>query len=259
MAILNDIVPIQPFSRRSRYVLVTEEDSRELFTTAMLLHRFSYPVCTARTARQALDMIAVALPSLVITDVVLPGMGGLDLLRVLGTNSHTFGIPVILLMPAGEDGREIENFEIGSHLILQKPLSVEELFKAVQSVMEPTPRSNLRIQTALPVTINKTALDGSRGECATCLSSQGMYVRTFKYHARDEKLSVQFPLGDQTINADATVLYTLRPDAGPNAEPGMAVKFIRIMAEDREVIKKYVHDRFTRDIVTELPSHAKQG
>jgi CheY-like chemotaxis protein len=244
-----------PFTRKSRYILVVEGNTSDLFTTAMLLHRFNYPVCTARNARQALDMVSVAMPALVMTDLMLPGMNGLELMRVLGGNSHTFNIPVVLMVPPGGRGHEKE-VEIGSQHVLRKPLAVEELYRAVQSIMELTPRRNLRVPAELPVTLDKVPLDSGRGECCTHISSQGMYIRTFKYHARDEHLTLQVTIGGRVINADATVLYTRRQDAGPFAEPGMAVKFTRIMAEDREFIRKYVHDEVTKGIVTELPQTA---
>lgn len=240
-----------PFTRKSRYILVIENNTNDLFFTAMLLNRFSYPVCTARNARQALDMVSVAMPALVVTDVSFPGMSGIDLLRVLGSNPHTFSIPVILMLPPGGASLERTDVEIGGHTVLQKPVVVEELFRAVQTVMEQTPRTNIRVTTALPVIVNKVALDRSRGECATHISALGMYIRTFKYHGRDEKISLQFTLGDRVINADATILYTCRQDERPFSEPGMAVKFTRLMAEDREAIKRYVHDEIIRGIVTE--------
>jgi len=241
-----------PFTRKSRYILVIEANTNDLFTTAMLLNRFSYPVCTARNARQALDMVSVAMPALVVTDVMLHGMSGLELMRVLGSNPHTFSIPIILLMQPGETGREMD-VENGSQYVLRKPLEIEELYRAVQAVMELTPRRNLRVPATLPVTVNKEPLDDVRGECATHSSAQGLYIRTFKYHAPGEQLSLLVIINGRTIHTDATVLYTRRQDSGPFSEPGMAVKFTRIMAEDREFIRQYVRDEVTKGIVTELP------
>lgn len=240
-----------PFSRRSRYILVVENNTNDLFTTAMLLNRFAYPVCTARNARQALDMVSVAMPALVVADLALTGMSGLELMRVLGSNSHTFSIPVILIVPPGE-GEHETGVEIGSQYVLRQPVEVEALYRAVQAVMEPTPRRNLRVPVSLPVTVNDVPLDAVRGECATHLSHQGLYIRTFKYHARDEHLSLKITVGDRIINADAVVLYTRRQDSGPFSEPGMAVKFTRIMAEDREFIRQYVRGEVTRGIVVDL-------
>lgn len=245
-----DTVPA-PFSRKSRYILVIEGNSNDLFFTAMLLNRFSYPVCTARNAHQGLDMVSVALPALVVTDVALSDMNGNDLLRVLGSNPHTLSIPVILLLPPGGEAPERADVETGGHFWLQKPVPIEELYRTVQVAMETTPRMNIRVQTVLPVTVNKVPLDMARGECATHLSVHGMYIRTFKYHSQHEQLSLQIDIRDRTINADGTIIYTRRQDDGPFAAPGMAVKFTRIMAEDREHIRQFVREEVSRGIVSE--------
>jgi len=240
-----------PFTRKSRYILVVESNTNDLFTTAMLLQRFAYPVCTARNARQALDMVSVAMPALVVTDFALPGMNGIDFLRVLGSNPHTFSIPVILLLPPGDISHEMNDVEIGGHFIVRKPVQVEDLYRAVQTAIEPTPRTNIRVEATLPVTVNNVALDSGRGECATDVSAQGLYIRTFKYHRPDEQIALQLTIGGRTVRADGKILYTRRQDSGPFVEPGMAVKFTRIMAEDREFIGQFVCDTVTRGIVTE--------
>lgn len=249
MSPVNGGEPPPPFTRKSRYILVIESRTHDLFYTAMLLNRFSYPVCTARNARQALDMISVAMPALVVTDAVLPGMGGFDLLRVLGSNPHTFSIPVILLLPPGAVGLERTDVEIGGHFWLQKPVPVEDLYRTVQSAMERTPRMNMRVQTVLPVIVNNVTLDTARGECVTHLSVQGMYIRTFKYHPPKEQVALQMTIKDRAISVDGSIIYTRRQDEGPLAEPGMAVKFTRIMAEDREHIRQFVREEMTRGIV----------
>jgi CheY-like chemotaxis protein len=239
-----------PFTRKSRYILVVEGNTSDLFYTAMLLQRFSYPVCTARNARQALDMVSVAMPALVIADSDLPGMTGMDLMRVLGSNTYTFSIPVIVLLPPGGAGpAEKQDVELGGAFLLRKPVAIEDLYRSVQAAMEPRPRSTIRVETVLPVAVNNTALDSERGECAINLSAQGIYIRTFKHYRPGEHVAVQITLDGHTINAEGTVLYTFRKDDSPLAEPGMAVKFTKMTGEDRELIRRFVHDRVTKGIV----------
>jgi len=237
-----------PFSRKSRYILVVEGNTNDLFTTAMLLQRFSYPVCTARNARQALDMVSVAMPALVVADYDLPGMSSAELLRVLGSTPHTANIPVVILLHPGES----DQVEISGCTILKKPVLPEDIYPAVQAAMEPKPRAMIRVQTTFPVTVNNVPLDSARGECATDLSAHGLYIRTLKYHPPQEQVALQLTIGGRTIKADGTVIYTRRQDSGPFAELGMAVKFTRIMAEDREFIQQFVRDEVTRGIVTDL-------
>lgn len=236
-----------PFSRKSRYVLVVEGNTNDLFTTAMLLQRFAYPVCTARNARQALDMVSVAIPALIVADYDLPGMSSIELLRVLGSNANTAEIPVIILLHPGES----EQIEIGGCTILKKPVLLEDIYPAVQAAMEETPRTKIRVQTSFPVTVNGVPLDSGRGECATDLSAHGLYIRTFKYHRPQEQVALEFVIGGRAIKADGAVIYTRRKDTGPFAELGMAVKFTRLVAEDREFITQFVRDEVTRGIVTD--------
>ncbi len=243
-----------PRSRADRYVLMVADSARELFTTAMLLHRFGYPVCTARNGREALDMVAVAAPSLVVTDALLPGMTGIELMRVLGSSTGTFALPVILLLPPGEAGVEKEDVEIGGPFILQKPVAVEALYRSVQAAMESTPRTNLRVRTLLPVEVNNVALDCGRGECAVDLSAQGMFIRTARRYRRSEPVAVRVAISGRTITADAAVLYTRGQEEHPLAEPGIAVIFTKIQGEDRDLVKRFVRDEVTRGIMTDRPA-----
>lgn len=238
-----------PFTRKSRYILVVEGNNSELFYTAMLLQRFAYPVCTARTAGAALDMVSVAVPALVITDEILPGRSGIEFLRVLGSTPRTFSVPVIILMSTEETGPRKMDFDGRGALCLPKPTPVEDLYRAVQEAMEPHPRTNIRIQTVLPVTVNKIALDSTKGECVTHLSAHGMYIRTLKPFNHNEQLSVEIDIKGQLITADAMVLYNRRFESSPFMEEGMAVKFTRMRGEDRMVLTRFIHEEVTKGII----------
>jgi len=238
-----------PFTRRSRYILVVEGNNSELFYTAMLLQRFAYPVCTARTAGTALDMVSVAVPALVIADEVLPGRSGIEFLQILGSTPRTFSVPVILLMEGSEAGPRKRAFDGRPAFCLPKPTPMDDLYRAVQEAMEPHPRANIRIQTILPATINAVALDSAKGECVTHLSAHGMYVRTLKPFSRNEQLAVELELKGRVISADALVLYNRGFESSPFMEEGMALKFTRMRGEDRAVLMRFIHDEVTRGII----------
>jgi len=238
--------------RPNRYLLVVDSNIRDLFTATMLLQRFSYPVCTARNARQALEMISVAIPALMITDMALPDMTGLELLRLVGHDPRTFSVPVMLVQPTTDMIVDKHCIEIGGAIAcLTKPLKVEELYRAVQAAIEPTPRAHIRVPTQLPVALNHTALDISEGECVTQLSEQGMYVRMRKPLSRSKKVSVGIGLGGRTISAEAEVLYHHRFEEAPFKDDGMALKFVTMAPDDRAFIQAYVRDAMTRGLALE--------
>jgi len=230
-----------------RYILVVTASSDDLFSISMLLQRFSYPVCTAQTAKQALDIITVAMPALVITDLVLSDMSGLEMLRNVKGDVRT--LPVLLLLPGAEEHVEKRMIEIGGSVpCLTKPVHTEDLYRAVQAVIEATPRAHLRIPTTLPVSVNKVLLDSARGEYVMNISENGVFVRMMKPSRRDETVSIEMNITGSAVKADAVVLHSRRSGEGPFRDPGMAVRFTAIAPGDREVIRKFIHDEVMRGI-----------
>jgi CheY-like chemotaxis protein len=213
----------------------------------MLLQRLAYPVCTAQTGKQAVDMVLVSRPALVITELVLPDMGGLDLLRKLGCDARA--LPVILLLPTSDSHVEKRNVEIGGSIpCLSKPVQADELYRLVQASIEPTPRSSIRIAMRLPVIVNKVPYDSLKGEYVTDLSEDGLYVRTLRPPAKGEKIAIQIQIEGRDITADASVLYVHRPTEGLFREPGMALRFDRLPQEDRDFIRQFIRERVTAGI-----------
>jgi CheY-like chemotaxis protein len=233
-----------------RYILVVTAGSDDLFRISMQLQRFAYQVCTAQTAGQALNFITVALPALVITDLVLPDMSGLDMLRKVKGDVRT--LPIILLLPDEDTHVEKRSIEIGGGVpCLTKPVQTEELYRMVQALLEATPRSYLRIPTTLPVTVNKVLLDAALGEQVMNISENGLFVRMQKPPRRNEQVTVELNLNNDPIKAEAIVMHSRRAGEGPFREPGMAVRFTEIAPECREAIRKFIHDEVTRGIVAE--------
>ena len=69
--------------RSASYVLVVDSDPPSLVALSTILQRLDYQVCTTGTAEEALDMVKVAVPYLVISDMSLSGMNGFELIQFL--------------------------------------------------------------------------------------------------------------------------------------------------------------------------------
>lgn len=237
-------------SKPGRFILVVTSSTDDLFSISMLLQRFTYQVCTAQTAKQAIDIIAVAQPTLVITDLVLPDMSGLDILRNVKGDVRT--LPMLLLLPGPDTHVETRQVEIGGGVLcLTKPVQTEDLYRAVQAVVEATPRAHLRIPAMLPVSVNKVLLDAAKGEYIMNISENGVFVRTLKPFRRNERVAIELHINGRPVSADAVVVYSRRTGEGPFRDPGMAVRFTVIASEMRENIRKFIHDEVTRGITAE--------
>ena len=231
-----------------RYILVVDSKAQELFTTSLLLQRFDYQVWTANTTAQALEMAAVAVPALVIADLSLPGMNGMDLLHLLKQDPRTSSVPVVLLIPAGNEAIVKRCLDEGAAGCISRPIQAEELFRAVQASVEPSPRENIRIETRLAVSVNNVPLKCIEGECASILSEYGMYVPMTKPYPKNEQLTVQIKINNRSVSVKASVLYHHTYGEGPFKEPGMGLKFIGMASEDQDFIRQFIREETMKSI-----------
>jgi len=239
-----NISPLKKPDGSGRLVMVVDSDPHHLAYHAMLLQRFEYRVSAARDAVQAMTMAADEAPSLVITELEMPQMNGLDLLHRLRQDPRTAAIPVIAVTGNGDQGTEARCLRAGFNAVLAKPLGAEDLYRTVQAVVEPAPRTSLRIHARMPVTVNNVPLDCVEGECASVISEHGMYIRTMKPHPPKSRIAIQIALKGRTISADAVVLYSHRFGEGPFGEPGMGLKFARIAPQDQEYLRLFIRSEF---------------
>ena len=234
--------------RKKRFLLIVDSDANHLFYVAMLLQRFEYKICTAKTAEEALDMTSVALPALIITDINLMGMSGLELARRIKTDPRTAAIPVVATALNRTPLMELQCDENGCAACIRKPIQAEELYRIVQAAIETTPRNNIRIFTRLPVTVNNVLLNCVEGECVSVLSEEGLYIRTLKPYPEKALVYIDLFINGYRVSAEAVVLYSHTFGEGPYKEPGMGLQFTQIMPQDRESIRNFIRDEITRGI-----------
>jgi CheY-like chemotaxis protein len=232
----------------NRFIMVVDGDTNDLVYISLLLQRFQYHVCTAKTAAEALAMTVIAPPILVVTAQFLSDMSGYDLFLRLKLDPRTSEVPVIVLTSAGDLLTAQRFREAGVAACLDKPVQVEDLYPAIQAAIESRPRKNLRITAVLPVTVNGVLLSTDKGECATVLSEHGTYIRTIKPAAVNTRLMITILVRNKLVSADAVVLYSYGHGQDLFKEPGMGLKFVRITPEDQEFIRQYIREEITRGV-----------
>ena len=225
--------------------MVVENDAHMRAFHVMLLRRFDYRVAEAATAEEALGMCSGELPALIIAELDLPGMSGLDLLARVQQDPRTAGIPVVALVEYGDQGIGGRCLRAGFHACLGMTVGPEELYRTIQAAIEPVTRESLRILTKMPVIVDNVPLDCGGENCASVLSENGMYICTLKPHPPNARVAVQISVQGRTIAADAVVLYNHQRGEGPFGEPGMGIKFARITPQDREFLRTYIHSVIT--------------
>ncbi len=225
--------------RRKRFVLVVDGSLRDGTYLGVLLQNLGYTSTVARSAEEALGLLKTVHPALILSELVLPGVNGIDLLGRLAADPALPSIPMIIQTRFA--GMEIEDHcrRAGCSACLNKPVQPSELYRAVQQAIEPTPRQNMRVPVLLPLTIDDLA---SPYELVTMLSDGGLFVRTNEPRMVGSRHIITFLLEERLIRADAVVLYANRFEEDPRKEPGMGMRFENITALDRDVVLSHIRE-----------------
>jgi two-component system response regulator VicR len=129
--------------RMTHKVLIVDDEQSIVELLNYNLQRNGYEVVVARDGRQALRLAQAAQPDLVILDLMLPGLDGLDVCRVLRRDS---AVPIIMLTAREEEIDRVVGLELGADDYVTKPFSVRELMARVKAVLRrtaPTPSTEI--------------------------------------------------------------------------------------------------------------------
>jgi two-component system phosphate regulon response regulator PhoB len=116
-------------------ILIVEDDAAIQELISVNLDRAGHGVRCAFDAEVARTLIAQSLPDLVLLDWMLPGMSGIDFLRILRADRQTQTLPVILITARGEERDKILGLEIGADDYITKPFSPRELLARINVVL----------------------------------------------------------------------------------------------------------------------------
>jgi two-component system phosphate regulon response regulator PhoB len=130
--------------KMSAHILVVDDEPDISALVAYHLARESYRVRTAADGVEAIRAVETERPDLVVLDLMLPGMSGLDVLGELRRRGETQDLPVILLTARREEKDRIEGLKLGADDYLAKPFSPQELVLRVGAVLR-------RVRQAPPV------------------------------------------------------------------------------------------------------------
>jgi DNA-binding response OmpR family regulator len=115
-----------------RTILIVDDEPKITRLARDYLEHAGFAVQTARDGASALAVVRSAKPDLIILDLGLPDMDGLDVTRTLRKDSN---VPVIMLTARGEESDKLVGLELGADDYLTKPFSPKELVARVRAVL----------------------------------------------------------------------------------------------------------------------------
>lgn len=119
-------------SRSSGRILLVDDEPSLIEAVGYMLRREGYTVTVATSGPAALEAARAVDPELVVLDVMLPGMDGLQVCRELRAEST---VPILLLSAKGEEVDRVIGLEIGADDYLAKPFAMRELMARVRAML----------------------------------------------------------------------------------------------------------------------------
>ncbi|BCL36388.1 two-component system response regulator [Nostoc sp. MS1] len=134
--IQTQISQVNGFDAESPKILVVDDHSVSRMTAVTLLGMEGYAVIEADGGIAAIEMVRQQKPDLILLDVMMPGMDGFEVCRILKQDEHTRLIPVIFITALNDRRSRIRGIEVGADDFLSKPFDRVELTARVKSLVQ---------------------------------------------------------------------------------------------------------------------------
>jgi CheY-like chemotaxis protein len=119
----------------SSTILVIDDNPVNLKLASEVLHAAGHEVIRVADAEQALALLPAHLPTLILTDIAMPGMDGLELTRRLKADARYRHIPVVALTASAMKGDEARILEAGCDAYIAKPIDTRTLASQIQNLL----------------------------------------------------------------------------------------------------------------------------
>lgn len=117
-------------------VLIAEDDPHSRWVLCALLKRLGFDCRTASDGREAMSLVEQFRPEIILMDLMMPGVSGLDATRALKSDDRTRDIPIVALTGNITPGFERAAEEAGCDDFVPKPIVLQELLERVRRLLE---------------------------------------------------------------------------------------------------------------------------
>ena len=141
----NTLTAVNNYQTEEMTTILLVEDEKDLLELLNYnLNREGFNTLTASTGEEGLKQVRTTKPDLILLDLMLPAMDGLEVCRTLKSREHTADIPVIMLTARGEESDIVRGLEMGADDYITKPFSPRILMARIRAVLR---RAEAEMQT----------------------------------------------------------------------------------------------------------------
>jgi len=127
---------------KNKKILVVDDEKDIVELLQYNLEKENYKISTAYSGEQCLEQVKTSLPDLILLDLMLPEIDGLEVCKILKNDIRTSSIPVIMLTAKGDETDIVLGLELGADDYIPKPFRIRELLARIKAVLRRSKKIN---------------------------------------------------------------------------------------------------------------------
>jgi uncharacterized protein (TIGR02266 family) len=222
-------------------VLLVDDVNVFLQLECMFLQRKGFKIFTARNGREALRIARQERPDIILLDLILPDISGVECCKQIKSDPDLKSIPIIIVTTSGGEEDRARCIEAGCDGYLTKPIKQMELLERVQKALNFRIRAEKRLPISTPV--RYTTEEGSEERGITLNISQGgMFVVTQHPPSSGTKITLDFQLKGiaQPFHLSGEAVWNTQGMPKGAITPGFGLRFTDIPDAKRAELGIYV-------------------
>lgn len=188
-------------------ILIIDDDIDTLKLVGIMLERKGFRILASTSGDKGLELAEKEIPDLILLDVMIPDISGIEIAQKIRANPTIEAIPIIMFTARSQVDDKVEGLEAGADAYITKPARPRELFAQVNSILKRTP---LRSGTTTPITPQDGKLIGviaAKGGIGISTLATNLAIEVHRQSGKSVLLS-DFRPGQGTIAMDLDVQNT---------------------------------------------------
>jgi|GEM_PF-976329 len=222
----------------TKKILIVDDDEFFLQVQRGFLEREHFEIIEARRGDAALEIMRKESPDIVLLDLYMPEMDGLETM-VRARAEGMIDLPIVIVSREDDQGKIRELLDAGANEFLTKPIKIEELIKTVNTLTKEAHREHPRIPAVIKIryrNLNELLPGDSKD-----ISSTGIFIRTKKPLEAGRNIEIYLYPADKSAGPEIKVTGEIvRACQGETTDPGMGIKFINLVPESVKTISEII-------------------
>lgn len=247
---------------RKKTILVVDDSETFVMYFSLLLKRLGFEVIPAENGLEALKLIKVTEPNLVMLDIKMPVMDGITALRLIKADKRMAEIPVIMVTTDFKEETIEECKQLGCSGYITKPINIAKIHEILQECLYlPMGFKRRHVRTSYTKKVSVIYNEKTFELYASTLSEGGIYVtKKDPFQVGSEVKVILYLDEGEKLYIDAVVIY-VKGVYGDlfKTPPGMALEFKNLSDNDLLVLRNYVKKLLTNDIIDSQEEKVIEG